>query len=120
MVRIVPHLIIISFRFIIRSMKGFMNFIREQGVVGLAVGLTLGGAVSKFVTAMVEDLVNPLVGIVIGSKNGLASAAYTIPHTQAIIKWGDLLSKAIDFMVIAFLIYVAVSKIGLSRLDKKK
>ena len=38
-------------------MKGFINFIREQGVVGLAVGFILGGAISKVVSAIVNDLV---------------------------------------------------------------
>ena len=42
-------------------MKGFLDFIREQGVVGLAVGFILGGAVSKLVTAIITDIVNPIL-----------------------------------------------------------
>ena len=41
-------------------MHGFMDFIRTQGVVGLAVGFILGGAVSKVVAALVTDVINPL------------------------------------------------------------
>ena len=40
-------------------MRGFLNFIREQGVVGLAIGFILGGAISKLVAALVNDLINP-------------------------------------------------------------
>jgi large conductance mechanosensitive channel len=43
-------------------MKGFLNFIREQGVVGLAVGFILGGSVSKVVTSLVTDIINPVLG----------------------------------------------------------
>ena len=52
-------------------MKGFINFIREQGVTGLAVGFILGGAVSKLVTAIVTDLIDPFVGLALGSIDGL-------------------------------------------------
>ena len=47
-------------------MKGFLDFIREQGVVGLAVGFILGGAVSKLVASLVNDLINPLLGAALG------------------------------------------------------
>ena len=42
-------------------MKGFIAFIREQGVVGLAVGFILGGAIAKMVTSLVNDMINPLI-----------------------------------------------------------
>ena len=41
-------------------MKGFLEFVREQGVVGLATGFILGGAVSKVVTSLVTDIINPV------------------------------------------------------------
>ena len=44
-------------------MKSFMNFVREQGVVGLAVGIILGTAVTQLVTSLVQDIVNPFLGI---------------------------------------------------------
>ena len=51
-------------------LSGFVEFVRKQGVVGLAVGFLLGGAVSKVVSALVTDIVNPLVGLVLGSGLG--------------------------------------------------
>jgi large conductance mechanosensitive channel len=48
-----------------RHIRGFADFIREQGVVGLATGFILGGAVSKVVSALVSDIINPLLGIVL-------------------------------------------------------
>lgn len=99
-------------------MKGFLNFIREQGVVGLAVGFILGGAVSKLVTAIVTDIINPIIGALLGSIDGLKSAAISIGSAK--ILYGDLLSVLIDFIIIASVVYFGVKGMGLDKLDKKK
>ncbi len=99
-------------------MKGFLNFIREQGVVGLAVGFILGGAVSKFVSAIVTDIVNPLLSFALGSTAGLKEAHWKLGESK--IMWGDLISVFIDFVVIALVVYFGVKLIGLDKLDKKK
>ena len=44
-------------------MKGFIDFIREQGVIGLAIAVILGGAVNKLVASLVGDIIQPLIGI---------------------------------------------------------
>ena len=99
-------------------LKGFMDFIREQGVVGLAVGFILGGAVSKVVTALVTDIVNPLLGLALGATEGLKTASLKVGTAE--ILYGDLLSVAIDFIVIALVVYFGVRLLGLDKLDKKK
>lgn len=99
-------------------MKGFINFIREQGVVGLAVGFILGGAVSKVVTALVTDIINPLVGILLGFAGNLSAMTLKIGSSQ--LKWGDFLSVVIDFLIIAAVVYFGVKGLGLDKLDKKK
>jgi large conductance mechanosensitive channel len=99
-------------------MKGFIDFIREQGVVGLAVGFILGGAVSKVVTALVTDIINPLLGIVLGATGELKTASLNIGSAH--IMYGDMLSVTIDFIVVALVVYYGVKAIGLDRLDKKK
>ncbi len=97
-----------------------MHFIREQGVVGLAVGIILGGAVSKFVTAVITDLVAPVLGLLLGSTKGLAAAQWVIPGTKSAILWGDMIAKGIDFVVIALVVYFGVKGLKLDQLDKKK
>lgn len=99
-------------------MKGFFNFIREQGVVGLAVGFILGGAVSKVVTALVTDIINPILGLAIGKAGDLATASFHISSAE--MKYGDLISVSIDFIVVALVVYFGVKLIGLDRLDRKK
>jgi large conductance mechanosensitive channel len=103
---------------VIVEMKGFMEFIRQQGVVGLAVGFILGGAVSKVVTALVTDLINPLLGIILGVAGNLDS--YILNIGKAHIYWGSFLATVIDFMVVAAVVYFGVKKLGLDKLDKPK
>lgn len=99
-------------------MKGFVDFIREQGVVGLAIGFILGGAVSKVVSSVVNDLINPLLGILLGAAGDLSAAAIHVGSTQ--IKYGNFFATLIDFLVIAAVVYFGVKGLKLDKLDKKK
>jgi large conductance mechanosensitive channel len=98
-------------------MKGFLEFIRKQGVVGLAVGFILGGAVSKVVSALVTDIVNPLLGVVLNLAGGLRDAYVEIGSIK--LMWGDFVNVAIDFLVIAMVVYFGVKWTGLDKLDSK-
>jgi large conductance mechanosensitive channel len=96
--------------------KGFVDFIRKQGVVGLAVGFVLGGAISKMVSSIVTDLINPLLGIFLG-KIDLPNASLAIGSAK--ILWGDFVSNIINFLVIAAVVYFGVKGLNLEKLDKK-
>ena len=98
-------------------MKGFLNFIRSQGVVGLAVGFILGGAVSKLVSAIVTDLINPFLGLILGSTVGLKDAYLALGTAK--IMWGDFISVLVDFLVITLVVYFGVTALKLDKLDKK-
>src|SRR5437870_1814937 len=99
-------------------MKGFLEFIREQGVVGLAVGFILGSAVSRVVAAIIADIVNPLIGLLLGSTRGLENAA--LLFFGAKISYGHFLSVLIDFTIISAVVYFIVKGFGLDRIDRKK
>ncbi len=96
---------------------GFINFIREQGVVGLAIGFILGGAVSKLVSALVENIINPIVGLALG-KVDLAEKVVTLG--TASLKWGAFVSTLIDFVIIAGVVYWGFKALGLTKIDKAK
>lgn len=99
------------------QLQGFSTFIREQGVVGLAVGFILGGAVSKIVASLVENVINPLIGLALG-KVDLADKAVSMG--SATLKYGAFISTIIDFVIVAAVIYFGVKGLGLDKLDKKK
>lgn len=96
------------------GLAGFMQFIREQGVVGLATGFILGGAVSKLVSALVTDIVNPILGAVLGSTEGIKAMK------MGPILLGDFVVVMIDFVIIAAVVYFVVKGLGLDKMDAKK
>ncbi len=99
-------------------MRGFIDFIREQGVVGLAVGFILGGSVSKVVSSIVNDLINPIVGIALGAAGDLSDASLKVGSAE--ILYGNFINTAIDFLIIAAVVYFGVRLLKLDKLDRKK
>ncbi len=95
-------------------MTGFITFIREQGVIGLAIGFILGGAVSKTVTAFVTDVINPLIGLAFGNIAGLSDMMV------GPVMLGHFVASIIDFLIIAAVIYFGFKGLKLDRLDVKK
>ena len=99
-------------------MRGFVDFVRKQGVVGLAVGFILGGAVSKLVAAIVSDIINPILSPILSATGNMETAILKIGPVKILL--GHFISTTIDFLVIALVVYFGVTILGLDRLDKKK
>lgn len=103
--------------------QGFMEFIRTQGVVGLAIGLALGGAVAVMVKSFIDNVVMPPLGFVLGSAEGLEGLQMTLGKAggkQAVLHYGVFLNDLVNFIVIALVIYIIVKVLGLDKLDKRK
>jgi large conductance mechanosensitive channel len=100
------------------KVKNFLNFVREQGVVGLAVGFILGGAVSKVVTSLVTDIINPVIGIFLGRIGNLGAASVMIGSAE--LRYGSFISVIIDFLIVAAVVYFGVKGLKLESVDKKK
>lgn len=101
-----------------KQIRVFIDFIREQGVVGLAVGFILGGAVSKVVSSLVEDIINPILGILLGAAGNLSEAVLIVGLVR--IRYGSFLTVLIDFIVIALVVYFGVKVLKLDKIDKKE
>ncbi len=99
-------------------MQEFLDFIKKQGVVGLAVGFILGGAVSKLVSALVGDIINPILSVFLGKVGNLKDASLVVGQIK--ILWGDFIAVFIDFIVIALVVYFGVKWLKLDKLDKKE
>jgi len=104
---------------------GFISFVREQGVVGLAVGLAIGTAAGAAVKQIVDGFINPIVGFLIGGID-LSKLKWVIvsPNADGIggltLSWGAILSAFITLIATAFVIYWLVHIAKLDKLDKKK
>ncbi len=99
------------------SMQDFLDFIKKQGVVGLATGFILGGAVSKLVSALVSDIINPFLSVLVGLAGGLKDATFIIGPIE--ILYGHFISTLIDFLVIAAVVYFLVRLLSLDIKAKK-
>lgn len=102
---------------------GFMNFIREQGVVGFAIGFILGAASTTLVKSLVDNVIMPPVNILLGSAGGLKNLKFylgTYNDKAAYLQYGQFLNDLINFLILALVVYVVAKLLRLDRLDKKK
>jgi len=106
------------------QMKAFLNFIRSQGVVGLAVGLVLGGAISVMVKSLIDNVVMPPLGLLLGSADGLKGLAWTMANTAkgqpVVLHYGVFLNDLINFIIIALVVYLLICLLRIEKFDKKK
>ena len=97
------------------SIRGFLDFIRERGVAGLAVGFIMGGAVTKTVTSFVDDVLNPLIGIVAGSRLNLTEM------TIGVVKVGSFANTLVNLLIVSAVVYFILYKaLHLDKLEKPK
>jgi large conductance mechanosensitive channel len=97
--------------------KEFSNFVREKGVLGLAVGIVVGGAVTKIVASLVDSFVSPLVGLLVGAAGNLSTMEASV--MGATFKYGSFISNLIDFLAVMLVVYLVFVKSPLYKLDKK-
>ncbi len=103
--------------------KGFGNFVREAGVVGLAVGLAIGTAAGSTVKTIVNGFIDPIVGYIVGGgdlDNQTWNTGLSRGGQDLEFGWGSIVSATITLLATAFVIYFIVEKSGLTKIDKKK
>jgi large conductance mechanosensitive channel len=94
--------------------REFREFAVKGNVVDLAVAVIIGAAFGKIVASLVSDIVMPLVGTILG---GLDFKGLAVQVGNAKIEYGNFLQTCVDFVIIAWAIFVAVKVIN--RLRKK-
>lgn len=93
----------------------FKKFALKGNVLDLAVGVVIGGAFGKIVSSLVADLIMPLVGLLLG---GIDFSKLSYTFLDATIKYGAFLQTVVDFLIIAFSIFMFIRL--LSRFKKKE
>jgi large conductance mechanosensitive channel len=97
----------------------FKEFAMKGNVVDLAVGVIIGAAFGKIVSSLVGDIIMPPLGVLIGGINfsDLAVTMGTDPKgAPVLLKYGAFLQALFDFLIIAFVIFIAVK--GINKLKK--
>ena len=113
--------------------KEFKEFIMRGNVIDLAVGVIIGGAFQAIVNSVVNDLIMPLISlatkgidftnkfIVLGSDKTFATLDAAKEAGVAVLSYGSFVTAVINFIIMAFIIFLMVKGINkVSNLGKKK
>ncbi|MGJ5643875.1 large conductance mechanosensitive channel protein MscL [Latilactobacillus curvatus] len=87
--------------------KEFKEFIMRGNVLDMAVGVILGAALKSIVDSLTKNLINPIISLFVGQVD-LSGIALTIPGTKAVFKIGNFLNDVINFLIIAFVVFLIV------------
>lgn len=85
--------------------KEFKEFATRGNIMDMAIGVIIGGAFQKIVTSLVNDIIMPTVAIFTG-KVDFSDLIFTVG--SASIKYGAFITAIIDFLIIAFSIFIAI------------
>lgn len=96
----------------------FKEFAMKGNVVDLAVAVVIGGAFGKIVTSLVENIIMPLVGMLTGGIDLTEKWSFGPADGSAQVALGVFVQSIIDFLIIAFAIFMALRL--LSKLNRKK
>lgn len=98
--------------------KEFKKFIARGNVLDLAVGVVMGSSFSNIVTSLVNDIIMPFVGLLIG---GIDFTNINIRIGDATIAYGNFMQNVVNFLIIAFSIFMFIKFINkLSHQQEKK
>ncbi|MBO4899374.1 MAG: large conductance mechanosensitive channel protein MscL [Lachnospiraceae bacterium] len=102
-------------------MKGFFaefkKFVLRGNVIDLAVGVIIGAAFQAIVTSLVDDIISPLIGLI--ANTDLSDMVAMVGDVE--IRWGAFITAIINFIIMAFVIFLIVKAINkAAELGKKK
>lgn len=98
--------------------REFKKFITRGNVLDLAVGVIIGGAFGKIVTSLVNNIIMPVVSLVIGGinfadlKTVITPADEVVGTAENAIYWGAFIQNIVDFVIMAFVIFIIVKVVN--------
>lgn len=98
--------------------KEFKEFISRGNVLDLAVGVIIGGAFNKIVTSLVDNILMPIIGLILG---GIDFSSLSFKIKDATIAYGLFIQNIVDFLIVAFTIFIVIKAVNkLMRKKEKK
>lgn len=103
-----------------QRVDGFVTFLREKAVVGLAVGFIVGQQAQGFIKQLVDSFITPVLNVIVGSN--LAERKFEIigGDKSTVVAWGKFIYVSINFFVVLVAIYVIIKFFKLDKLDMPK
>lgn len=96
-------------------LREFRDFLQQGNVIDLAVAVIIGGAFGAIVTSIVDDLLMPLIGIILG---GIDFSGLSIQVGDAEILYGNFIQAVINFVIIAFALFLIVRSVNRFRKEE--
>ena len=101
-----------------KFLEEFKEFALKGNVMDMAVGVIIGGAFSSIVTALTDNILNPIISCFGGTEIGLVTV---LGNTGQVIDWGAFISAVINFLIMAFVLFLILKAINkMSELTKKE
>ena len=100
------------------KVTGFFDFIRTQGVMGLAIGFMLGDKIKNLVNSLTVDIINPFLMMLSGTTGELSNAKLRLFGVE--VFWGRFASSLLDFLLMAIIVYIIFKVFSLDKLEKVK
>ncbi|MCH5220614.1 MAG: large-conductance mechanosensitive channel protein MscL [Muribaculaceae bacterium] len=100
-----------------KFLKDFRDFAMRGNVVDMAVGVIIGGAFGKIITSLVNDIIMPGIGVLTGGTNftdykfvikDAVMNGEEIVTPEVVVSWGTFVQTIVDFVIIAFCIFLAI------------
>ncbi len=113
----------------LKMLNEFKKFIMRGNVIDMAVGIVLGVAFGKIISSLVKDIIMPPIGLLLGgvdfsnlfidlSGNGYETLAEATEAGAPVIRYGVFINTVIEFLIIAFAIFLVVK--GINRLQEMR
>ncbi len=108
--------------------KDFKKFALRGNVIDLAVGVIIGAAFGKIVSSMVNDIIMPIIGVLTAGVDfktlsiTLVEAVMdgtTVLRPAAIISYGNFLQNVVDFLIVAFFVFLFVRLINRRKMKEE-
>ncbi len=106
----------------------FKEFAMKGNVIDMAVGVVIGAAFGKIVTSLVNDIIMPLVGVATGGMN-FSDYKWVIKEAvmngteivtpEVTMNWGTWVQTIVDFLIVAFCIFIAIKAVNRMRRGKQ-
>jgi large conductance mechanosensitive channel len=101
--------------------KEFRDFAMKGSLVDIAVAFVMGGAFGKVISSFTDGIVSPLIGMIGGAdlsknmfvlKEAITNAGGKVTAEAVAIKWGDFLTAVINFIIVAFVMFLVIKAIN--------
>jgi large-conductance mechanosensitive channel len=102
------------------TIGGFVTFLREHAVVGLAIGFIIGVQAQTLVKSLVDSFINPAFKLFFGEALSQRSVILHFRGREANFTWGGFAYGLLNFLFVLAAVYAIVKVFKLDKLDKKK